>query len=66
MNDPKIILALDFSTRNEVDALVEKLDPALCRLKVGKELFTRCGPELVRDLVSCPNCIQRTGLACVI
>ena len=28
------------------------MHPALCRLKVGKELFTIAGPELVRDLVS--------------
>ncbi len=31
--------------------LVEQLEPSLCRLKVGKELFTRCGPALVKQLV---------------
>jgi len=31
---------------------VERLDPALCRLKVGKELFTVAGPDLVRALVA--------------
>ena len=31
--------------------LVDQLDPTLCRLKVGKELFTRCGPSLVKQLV---------------
>ena len=30
--------------------LVYKLDPALCRLKVGKELFTRCGPALIEQI----------------
>jgi len=31
--------------------LVDQLEPSLCRLKVGKELFTRCGPSLVKRLV---------------
>lgn len=31
--------------------LVEELEPELCRLKVGKELFTRCGPTIVKTLV---------------
>lgn len=50
MNDPKIIVALDFSNSRGALALVEKLDPALCRLKVGKELFTAAGPALVESL----------------
>lgn len=49
--DPKIIVALDFNNTRSVHQLVERLDPSLCRLKVGKELFTVAGPELVRDLV---------------
>ena len=48
----KIIVALDFSEAAPALALVERLDPALCRLKVGKELFTTAGPELVRALVA--------------
>ena len=47
---PRIIVALDFPSDAPALALVDTLDPALCRLKVGKELFTRCGPELVRKL----------------
>ncbi|MFT7403009.1 orotidine-5'-phosphate decarboxylase [Zhongshania sp.] len=47
---PPLIIALDFAVRSELDALVDKLDPSLCRLKVGKELFTLYGPEVVRDL----------------
>ena len=46
-----IIVALDFPSEHETMQLVEQLDPSLCRLKVGKELFTRCGPALVRQLV---------------
>ena len=52
MNSTKIIVALDFADARSALGLVERLDPALCRLKVGKELFTVAGPELVRALVA--------------
>lgn len=45
-----IIVALDFPTRDAALALADQLDPKLCRVKVGKELFTRCGPEIVSAL----------------
>lgn len=45
-------MALDFPDAASALALVSRLDPALCRLKVGKELFTVAGPELVRELVA--------------
>ncbi|MEX6503350.1 orotidine-5'-phosphate decarboxylase [Pseudomonas zhanjiangensis] len=45
-----IIVALDFPTRDAALALAERLDPRQCRVKVGKELFTRCGPEIVSIL----------------
>ncbi|WP_226597274.1 orotidine-5'-phosphate decarboxylase [Marinobacter nauticus] len=51
-NDPKIIVALDFPSQNPALALADQLDPAKCRLKVGKELFTRSGPDLVKALQS--------------
>lgn len=47
-----IIVALDYANRADAQALVDQLDPALCRLKVGKELFTRAGPELVKSFVA--------------
>ncbi len=52
MQEPKVIVALDYA--NEVDALafVERVSPELCRLKVGKEMFTLFGPAFVRTLVS--------------
>ncbi|MCA1925002.1 MAG: orotidine-5'-phosphate decarboxylase [Thiobacillus sp.] len=50
MNSTKIIVALDFADVSAARALVSRLDPALCRLKVGKELFTVAGPDLVREL----------------
>jgi len=48
---PKVFVALDFSTAVETLRFVEKLSAGQCGLKVGKELFTREGPELVRQLV---------------
>src|SRR4030042_2584 len=48
----KIIVALDLADAESALALGAALDPALCRLKVGKELFTAAGPDLVRTLVA--------------
>lgn len=51
MNDPRIIVALDFSRAEDALRLVNKLEPNLCRLKVGKELFTATGPQLIEKLM---------------
>ena len=45
-----IIVALDFPNADSALALAAQLDPAQCRVKVGKELFTRCGPSIVEAL----------------
>lgn len=45
-----IIVALDNMSMEASLALADQLDPSLCRLKVGKELFTRCGPTIVEAL----------------
>ncbi len=50
MNNPRIIVALDFGEQDAALDLVRRLDPRRCRLKVGKELFTRTGPVLVERL----------------
>ena len=49
-DDPRIIIALDYD--NAIDAIkfVDSVMPSLCRLKVGKELFVRTGPNFVLDL----------------
>lgn len=47
----KVIVALDFESESQVMALVEQLHHEQCRLKVGKELFTRLGPQIVKQLV---------------
>jgi len=46
----RIILALDFDSDEQALALLRQLSPEQCRVKVGKELFTRFGPQLVREI----------------
>lgn len=51
MTTSRIIVALDYPSADTALQLVGQLSPELCRLKVGKELFTRAGPQLVESLV---------------
>jgi orotidine-5'-phosphate decarboxylase len=51
MSDPKIIIALDYPNAVPALALADRLEPSLCRLKVGKELFTATGPALLEELM---------------
>ena len=48
---PKIIIALDYPAAAPALALADCLQPSLCRLKVGKELFTATGPALLEQLM---------------
>ena len=48
--DSPVIVALDFPDTGGAVALARQLDPAACRLKVGKELFTVSGPALLDEL----------------
>ncbi len=50
MSDPKVIVALDYPQAAPALALAQRLEPSLCRLKVGKELFTAAGPQLIEQL----------------
>ncbi len=52
IKDSRIIVALDFAVKNEALTLVDKLDPSKCKLKIGKEMFTRFGPDFVKDLIN--------------
>lgn len=51
-DENKIVIALDMSNTDEVISLLRQLDPANCRVKIGKELFTRYGPDLVRQIIA--------------
>ena len=46
----KIIIALDYSNIEEVYKFIDNIDPNLCRLKIGKELFTKYGPSTVKEI----------------
>lgn len=46
-----VIVALDYADKHSALQMADQLDPALCRVKVGKEMFTRFGPALVEELV---------------
>ncbi|RTR06515.1 orotidine-5'-phosphate decarboxylase [Halomonas nitroreducens] len=45
-----LIIALDYTSLDAALCMADRLDPARCRLKVGKELFTRSGPDVLEAL----------------
>lgn len=45
-----IIVALDVNTKQKALEIADQLDPKLCRVKVGKELFTSSGSNVVQAL----------------
>jgi orotidine-5'-phosphate decarboxylase len=47
----RVIVALDYADAKSAMALADRLDPAACKLKIGKELFTAAGPDFVATLV---------------
>lgn len=51
MDRKRIVIALDFADSSAAIELLAHLDPAQCRVKIGKELFTRCGPDLVKMVI---------------
>jgi len=50
---PRLVVALDFSDKEQCLALAEQLNPRHCRLKVGKELFTRFGALPKQTIINC-------------
>lgn len=49
-DNKRVIVALDYPNKELALAMANQLDPSQCRVKVGKELFTRCGPSIVEAL----------------
>lgn len=45
-----LIIALDYASLDAALCMADRLDPSRCRLKVGKELFTRSGPDILEAL----------------
>jgi orotidine-5'-phosphate decarboxylase len=52
LTEKRIIIALDFPTAAAAEQFLSGLDPASCRVKIGKELFTAAGPDFVRRVVA--------------
>ena len=50
MDNKRIIVPLDVPDADAALALAARLDPKLCRVKVGKELFVAEGPDVVSRL----------------
>jgi len=48
---PRIVVAMDFDNADDCFYMAKRLSPQYCRLKVGKELFTACGPRVVEYLM---------------
>src|SRR4051812_28176734 len=47
----KVIIALDVSSRDKALHLVNELNASVGMFKVGSQLFTAGGPQIVRDIV---------------
>ncbi|MCQ8876813.1 orotidine-5'-phosphate decarboxylase [Pseudoalteromonas shioyasakiensis] len=47
----KVLIALDYDDQQTALAFVKQLSPDMCRLKVGKEMFTYFGPAFVKELI---------------
>ncbi|UZJ45264.1 orotidine-5'-phosphate decarboxylase [Marinimicrobium sp. C6131] len=47
---PRIVVAMDYDNADDCLTMARRLSPENCRLKVGKELFTRSGPAVVEQL----------------
>ena len=50
MSESPLIIALDYPSLDAALCMADQLDPARCRLKVGKELYTRSGPAILEAL----------------
>ena len=44
-----VIVALDFANEKDTLGFVRNLDPTLCQIKIGKELFTATGRSLAES-----------------
>ncbi len=52
MSSKPIIVVLDYDNTSDALSLADRLDPTMCRVKVGKELHTAAGPQVVEALMA--------------
>ena len=50
MYKENIIIALDYGDKNKLYNFCDQIDPTLCKLKIGKQVFTKYGPEIINNL----------------
>ena len=51
-SDHRVIVALDFPSTAPALELLDRIDPGQCRVKIGKEMFTRAGPAFVQQVAN--------------
>ena len=61
MDNKRVIVPLDFPDAAAALALAARLDPRLCRVKVGKELFVAAGPAVVARCTSAASKCSSTS-----
>ena len=49
MTDPRIIVAIDTFDLTEANAILDQLDPKLCRIKIGSVVFNALGKSFLKD-----------------
>ena len=49
-DNKKVIVALDFNNIRDIYEFVDTINPELCRLKIGKEAFTKYGPDCIHQI----------------
>ena len=50
--DPRVIVALDYNNKEDAVLMAKTLNPSLCKIKVGLELFITCGPSIIEEIHS--------------
>ena len=52
MTDPRIIVAIDTYDLQEANAILDQLDPDLCKIKIGSIVFNSLGKSFLREVSS--------------
>jgi len=52
MTDPRIIVAIDTFDLKKANAIVDQLDPKLCKIKIGSVVFNSIGKSFLREVSS--------------
>ena len=52
MTDPRIIVAIDTYDLQEANAILDQLDPDLCKIKIGSVVFNSLGKSFLKEVSS--------------